>query len=144
MNKKLVLWLMMLVSVPGVAQVALIEEVKKAELERLRAGVSKDVAAVAAATADDYMQIDADGNVLDKAAALERIKSSYARLQSNPVDEMVVRVYGNTAVLTGRGTPRGTIDGKSAYALRYTRVYVKRDGRWQVVLFQQTRISAGK
>lgn len=88
----------------------------------------KDVAAVAAATADDYVQIDADGDVLDKAAALERINSSYARLQSNPMYEMVVRVYGDTSVLTRRGSPRGTIDGRPATALRYTRVYVKQTG----------------
>jgi hypothetical protein len=35
------------------------------------------------------------------------------------------------------------MEGKDISAsVRYTRVYVKRDGRWQVVHFQQTRVAA--
>jgi ketosteroid isomerase-like protein len=119
---------------------AQIELIKKLERDRLEAGVRKDVDAISVATAEDYMQIDSDGNILDKAATLQRIRSSYARLQANPVDDIVVRLYGNVAILTARATPKGTIDGKSALPpIRYTRVYVRRDDRWQVVLFQQTR-----
>jgi ketosteroid isomerase-like protein len=92
-------------------------------------------------TADDYLQIDTDGRVLNKADTLERITSSYARLVANPVDDLAVRVYGDTAILTARARPQGVLDGKEfTDALRYTRIYVKRDGRWQVVLFQQTRV----
>lgn len=123
----------------------LIVEIKKLESDRLAAGVRKDIEAVSAATADDYIQIDVDGKVLDKPATLERIKSSYAQLLSNPVDDMVVRIYGNTAVLTARARPKGILDGKEfSGAVRYTRVYVKRGGRWQVVLFQQTRVTDDK
>jgi ketosteroid isomerase-like protein len=119
--------------------------IKKLENDRLEAGVRKDVDAISLATAEDYMQIDSEGDVLNKAATLQRIRSSYAQLQANPVDDMVVRVYGNTALVTARATPKGTIDGKSTLApIRYTRVYVKRDGRWQVVLFQQTRVAQDK
>jgi ketosteroid isomerase-like protein len=124
---------------------AQIDLIKKLESDRLDAGVRRDVDAVSLATADDYMQIDSDGRVLNKAATLQRIKSSYAQLQVNPVDDIVVRLYGNVAILTARATPKGTIDGKSALSpVRYTRVYVKRDERWQVVLFQQTRVAAAK
>ena len=123
-----------------------IDEIRKIESDRLAAGVRKDIEAVSAATAEDYLQIDLDGNVLDKAATLQRIKSTYAQLQSNPVDDkMVVRIYGNTAVITGRAAPKGTINGTEFVgAIRYSRVYVKRGGRWQVVLFQQTRIAQNK
>jgi ketosteroid isomerase-like protein len=127
------------------ADQAFIEEIKKLESDRLAAGVRKDIEAVSAATADDYIQIDIDGKVLDRAATLQRIKSSYAQLSSNAVDEMVVRIYGNTAVLTARAKSKGILNGKEfGGALRYTRVYVKRGGRWQVVLFQQTRVTDDK
>ena len=118
-----------------------VDAVRKLEMSRLAAGLRKDVNAVAAATADDYMQIDPDGVVLDKAATIDRIKSSYAQLTANPVDEMTIRIYGDTAILTGRATPHGILNGKEFNdAIRYTRVYVRRDGTWQVVLFQQTRV----
>jgi ketosteroid isomerase-like protein len=59
------------------------------------------------------------------------------------VDDLAVRVYGDTAVVTGRSTPRGTdakgqpIRGK----YRFQRVWVKRQGRWRAAAFQGTRIA---
>jgi hypothetical protein len=53
-----------------------IEVIKRLEHERLLARVRKDIQAISLATAGDYTQIDFDGNVLDKAATLRRIRSS--------------------------------------------------------------------
>ena len=50
------------------------------ENDRIQAGVRKDVDAIAAVTADDYVMIDFDGQVRNKAATLERIKSSEIQL----------------------------------------------------------------
>jgi ketosteroid isomerase-like protein len=111
------------------------------EEDRVLAGVRKDVSAIAAFTGEDYMQIDLDGNVRDKAAALRRIESTGIQLRSNSVDEMVVRIFGNTALVTGRSNPKGVIDGKEFPPIRYSRVYVKREGHWQVIMFQMTRIA---
>jgi ketosteroid isomerase-like protein len=123
-------------------QIALI---KKLESDRIEAGLRKDIDTISLATAEDYIQIDSEGNMLNRAATLERIRSSFAQLQAMPVDDMVVRLYGDVAILTARATPKGTIDGSETVApIRYTRVYVKRDGRWQVVLFQQTRMAKHK
>jgi hypothetical protein len=61
------------------------------ENDRIQAGVRKDVDAIAAATADDYVMIDFEGKVRNKAATLERIKSSEIQLQSNSLDELDVR-----------------------------------------------------
>src|SRR5882757_8568798 len=68
--------------------------ITKMEEDRVLAGVRKDVAAISAVTGEDYVQIDLDGNVRDKAAALQRIESTGIQLQSNAVDQMVVRIYG--------------------------------------------------
>jgi len=129
----------------SVGEQAEISLIKKMEEDRVQAGVRKDVEAIAAATADEYLQIDFDGNVRDKAAAMRRIKSSAFQLRSNSLDEMVVRIFGNTAVVTARSTPKGTLNGKDfGQPLRYSRVYVKRDGRWHVVMFQMTHVAEDK
>ena len=54
----------------------------------------------------------------------------------------MVRVYGNTAVITGKADVKGTLAGNDATGqYMFTRVYVKKGGQWQSVAFQQTRIS---
>ena len=119
-----------------------IDLLKRMENERIQAGVRKDVDAIAPLTAVEYVQIDFDGRVMDKAATFQRIRSSDIRLRSNSPDDLRVRIYGDVAVVTGRATPKGVADGREFVdPIRYSRVYVKRDGRWQVVLFQQTRIA---
>jgi ketosteroid isomerase-like protein len=56
---------------------------------------------------------------------------------------MKIRVYGDTAVVTARTTPRGR-DSKGkpiTGQYRYLRVWAKRDGQWRAVAFQGTRIA---
>ena len=49
-------------------------------------------------------------------------------------DEIKVRVYGDTAIVTGRSTAKGKDQyGKMDEQRRCTRVLVRRDGRWQFV-----------
>jgi hypothetical protein len=54
--------------------------ITKMENDRVKAGVRKDVDAIAGVTADDYVMIDFDGQVRNKAATLERIKASEIQL----------------------------------------------------------------
>jgi ketosteroid isomerase-like protein len=68
-------------------------------------------------------------------------KSPY---DSFDTEDLSVRIYGETAVVTGRSTPQGKDSKGRAITgrFRFTRVWVRRDGRWQVVAFQGTRISS--
>jgi uncharacterized protein (TIGR02246 family) len=67
-------------------------------------------------------------------------KSPYESFDS---DDLAVRVYGDTAVVTGRSTPRGkTAAGEPITGqFRFLRVWVKRQGQWKAVAFQGTRIT---
>jgi ketosteroid isomerase-like protein len=124
---------------------ATIAQIRKLEQERIQAGVRKDIAFVDAATAEEYLQYDWEGKVLDKPATLARIQSSTIQLQSNTLDEIEIHIYGNTAVVRGLATRKGSMDGKDiSTSVRYTRVYVNREGRWQAVQFQQTRVVPAK
>ena len=115
------------------------EQIKKIENDRAQAVVKGDVTTLDKYTADDYVFIDRFGNVSDKAATLNRIKSGDIKITSNDLSDLKVRVYGNTAVVTGKSEAKGTIGGRDTGGpVLFTRVYVKKNGRWQSVQFQQT------
>ena len=117
-------------------------ELEKLEKERADAVVKGDTAALDKMTADDYMLTDVNGKMRSKAETMEAIKSGAIKITSNDIEDVKVHVYGNTAVVTGRSNAKGTIDGKDIEGpVRFTRVYVKRNGHWQSVAFQQTKIS---
>ena len=57
-------------------------------------------------------------------------------------DDFIVQVYGETAVVWFTLRVVGIRRGEEAeIALRYTDVWVMRDGRWQCVASQSTRLN---
>ena len=62
---------------------------------------------------DDWVIIGTDGGITPKNMFLEWIESGdliHTRMDS---DEMRIRIYGNTGVVTARGTSSGTYKGKT-------------------------------
>jgi ketosteroid isomerase-like protein len=57
--------------------------------------------------------------------------------------DLAIRIYGDTAVVTGRTSPRGRSSSGQPISgrYRYVRIWVNREGRWQAVAFQGTRIA---
>jgi ketosteroid isomerase-like protein len=118
------------------------EELKKLETDRAAAVVKGDVATLEKQTSDDYTLINMNGQMSDKFQMVSAFKSGQTKLTSDELSDMKVRVYGNTAVITGKADVKGTLGGKDATGqIMFTRVYVKKGGQWQSVAFQQTRVS---
>jgi len=117
------------------------EQLLKMEKDRAAAVVKADVATLEGMTADDYMLINANGQMSDKATTMNDIKTGVIKLTANEVSDMKVRVYGDTAVVTGKSSAKGTIRGRELKGpVMFTRVYVKKNGKWLSVAFQQTPI----
>ncbi len=117
------------------------EHLKKLETERAAAVVKGDADWLDKHTADDYMLISMSGQISDKAKMLEGFKSGQSKLTSDDLSDMKVRVYGNTAIVTGKADVKGMLGGQDATGqILFTRVYVKKNGTWQTVSLQQTRI----
>ncbi len=118
------------------------EELKKLETDRAAAVVRGDVATLEKQTSDDYTLINMNGQMSDKSQMVNAFKTGQSKLTSDALSDMKVRVYGNTAVITGKADVNGTLGGKDATGqIMFTRVYVKKGGQWQSVAFQQTRVS---
>ena len=81
-----------------------------------------------------------EGHVYSKAQYIAAVTQAI-KVDSYGIADHTVRVYGDTGIVAGRWTGKMTIDGKDASgAFRYTDTFVKRQGRWQVVASQDTRI----
>ena len=118
------------------------EELKKLETDRAAAAVKGDVATLEKQTSDDYTFINVYGRMSDKSQMVNAFKTGQTKLTSNELSDMKVRVYGNTAVITGKADVKGTLGGKDTNGqIMFTRVYVKKGGHWQSVAFQQTLVS---
>lgn len=96
--------------------------------------------------ADDFFFTDPMGRIMTKAQILARPKSTPGKGTMMEVDDQQVRVYGDTALVTGRVTFTSADSPKpdSRPAARYTRVWVRQGGNWQLVAEQLTRIAAPK
>jgi len=116
------------------------EQLKKMEMDRAAAVVKADVATLDKTTSDDYVLINMNGRMSSKADMIEAFKSGSSKLTSEELSDLKVRVYGNTAVITGKADVKGTLGGTDATGqILFTRVWVKKDGRWQSTSLQQTR-----
>ena len=92
--------------------------------------------------ADDLTFTNPAGEVLTKAQRLASRKSGETKSESFRSDDVQVRLYGDTAVVTSRATVKGQRQGQDIGGqFRITSVYVKRQGRWQLVAGQATRIA---
>ena len=99
----------------------------------------RDVAALDRVLADDWVGIDGAGLVIDKGQLLARVESGHAFLDPHEFDEFTLRLFGQTAIVTGRLSGTGQDDDGTFYLeQRFTRVYVKRNDRWQAVATQVT------
>ena len=110
--------------------------------DRAQATVKGDTAFLDQNTADDYTFISPRGALRTKAQILADFKSGEIKFEGYDLDDLQVRVYGDTAVVTGRSTQKGKAYGQDAAGqYRFTRVYVKKDGSWKSVAFQSTRVA---
>jgi ketosteroid isomerase-like protein len=101
-----------------------------------------DVAAIKNILADEFMATYDDGARGDKAKELALAAEFNQQVESAIQDEFTVRVYRDTAVVWFSLRLVGVKQGQRAeLTLRYTDVWVIRDGRWQCVSTQSTRVN---
>ena len=119
-----------------------IEQVLAVDAERCNALVEKDIGTLGRLTADDYTHTETSGQVRDKAGFLAFMARKDFRFTRWVIEENRVRIYGDTAVVTGRyfNTVKDESGEHPPKYARHIRVYVRRDGQWLNVAHQATRI----
>jgi ketosteroid isomerase-like protein len=121
------------------AEEATIREIVDMERQARDASLHRDADFSQRTLAEDYVAITPLGQVTTKQDTVSARKSGQLRYDTINVSDMVVRVYGDTAVVTARADVKGHQLGEDfSGPYRYTRVWVRRTGHWQAVSYQAT------
>jgi len=120
---------------------AVVKQIEHLEEARNQAILKSDAASIEKMTSDDYTFITLKGELRTKAEIVKGFSSGSFKYESRTISDLKVRVYGDTAVVTGRSIQKGVENGKD-YSGDYwfTRVYVKQNNAWMTVALQTTMI----
>lgn len=111
---------------------------------RLNALLARDTAVVRRVYAESFRSILPSGAVRTRTEFLRDLASGAQRYDTVHHAGQRIEVLGNVAIITGHSTQRGR-EAQTSTSLtaqtRYLRLYVRRDGRWQLLYTQLTAIS---
>jgi ketosteroid isomerase-like protein len=110
------------------------QAIRQLDNERIQAQIHADAMALDRIYAANFIGVGPSGTVRTKPQVISDFTSGNLKFQSITTDEVQVRVYENTAVETGLSTMVGQDKGKAVPRdTRFTRVWVKQQGRWRLV-----------
>jgi ketosteroid isomerase-like protein len=116
-------------------------ELIKIQNDWAAARVKRDVAFLEKLYAKEFSIIALDGNLVTREADIANFASGDLKPEIVRNDEMKVSVYGETAIVTGIEYVKGTYKTfPGEFTLRFTNVYIRREGRWQMVRHHSTEI----
>ena len=121
------------------------DDVKALELARFKAQETNDFATLERLLADDLVYTHSSGNVDSKAAYIDSLRSGKARYLKIAPDDLKVRVVGDLALIHGRGvftleTNVNGQKGENPLHLSFLDIWQKKNGKWQMIAWQSTRI----
>ena len=86
---------------------------------------------------DDFILVTSSGHVYTKADLLAEARSHAEVYERQDDSERIVRVYGDTAVVTAKLWAKGTENGKAFdYQLWFSDIYVRTASGWRYVFGQ--------
>ena len=107
-----------------------------------RAMVENDAEAIGRFMAEDWTIFGSDGSMSDKATFLGLVKSGTLSHDVMESEDLKVRVYGDTAVVTSRGVSGGKYQGQAFREVEQSsNVFVRHEGQWRCVLTHLSRIA---
>jgi ketosteroid isomerase-like protein len=109
------------------------QQLKDMEQQWVKASLAHDGSALTPMLADDFMNIDSDGTVRDKADTIARLSKS--KFETSEIAEVRVNQHGDSAIVTGTWIGKGVdADGKPIDAKeRWADTWVMKDGKWVCV-----------
>ena len=92
--------------------------------------------------ADDWLLTHSDGRIQTKAEYLDELSSRSRTNQAIANEDVALRTYGDTAIVTGTSVQSGARDGVPwSGRFRFTRVWIQRNGQWTMVASHSSRVA---
>ena len=109
--------------------------------KRMTAMAQKDVAALNTLLADDLVYTHSSARLDTKRSLIDAMVSGATVYTGVEPSDVKAQDLGDTVVLTGIAQIKVVSNGTpNAFGVRFTDVYARRDGRWQMVTWQSTRL----
>ncbi len=120
-----------------------ITELRKLEKVWNDAQLNGDASALDRLWADDLVVTVPDMPVMDKNESLNFVRSGKMKFQTYKTSDLRIRVYRDAAVVTGQlERTRSANRGEFEDDWRFTKIYVRRAGRWQVVAWHGSHVGS--
>ena len=101
----------------------------------------RDFATLDKIWAADYTFINPQGEVVTKAQRMSNLKSKATEFKAINTHQEKLHVHGDVVIDIGRATLQGAYSGKeSSGEYRYMNVWMKKQGKWQLLANQLTLI----
>jgi hypothetical protein len=111
------------------------------EQEMANALIKSDMTVFEKYVADNGSFTDPGGMTTNKAQTMASFKSGDLKIESSKIEDMKVQMFDKTAIVTYRTTDKGIYKGRDISGqYRWTDVFVKMGGKWQIVASQGTPI----
>ncbi len=125
----------------GAAAEAAEAAILRTEDERIAAMLAADVAKLDRYLGNELTYVHSNGDLETKAQFLSRIGSGDLQYKAVRRQDVHVQVFGNSAAVTGLAAMEvRSKGGDLAMQVRFTNVYLARNGRWEMVAWQSTRL----
>ena len=112
-----------------------VQAILQIDSDIMQAIKNKDATSLEPMLGDEFDYRTHFGAEVDKAEFLQSIASFPLEILAIHGEELKVNVYGETAILTGIQIAEARAEGKAEEsAVAFTDVFVRRDGRWLMVL----------
>lgn len=129
--------------VPSSATADTADDIERMEQQRGQAILNADMPTLYAIYADDFFYNRARGDSLTRSEYLPMYASGELKVNKAMGEGRDIRVYGDTAVVSGIVHVNATIKGENRdLHLRYLNVWVKRGNGWVLVARQATNLPA--
>jgi ketosteroid isomerase-like protein len=117
------------------------QKIIELDRQRMTAMAEKDIATLQKVLADDLIYTHSSARLDTKSSLIGAMESGATVYTAVEPSEVVAQDLGDSVVLTGVAAISVNSSGKpNSFRVRFTDVYANRDGRWQMVTWQSTRL----